>query len=210
MRCGYYLFIFGCFEVISSVAPLQPVRFQAGLTVQSSPFDAGMKTLDEWFQCDQGIKALLGAAESVEKGSEDDVYRIVTAGPAFPGLSVRSENSIRINRLAGPALELHLIDATTSATGARPLVEIFKAAQQKLDMKSINKVSAILIDDRYRIESSVTLSLEMQLPSWVPSIRYLETRGSQAFQRMLDKDCGRLVERFRDEYISWADESDCI
>jgi hypothetical protein len=53
----------------------------------------------------------------------------------------------------------------------------------------------------------VSLDLDMELPSWVPfPVAVLERRGSKAFQGMLDKDCGRLVERFRNEYLVWSQE----
>jgi hypothetical protein len=56
----------------------------------------------------------------------------------------------------------------------------------------------------YQFKSVCSLELDMSLPNWVPAVGIIEKRGSRAFQAMLDKDVGRLIERFRCEFLEWS------
>lgn len=155
---------------------------------------------------------------------QDNTYQITTAGPAFPGLKVQSENRVRVDLktseagAAGSSLSLVLLDSRTVASGPALLVKIFNAAQLNVAVRSTNTVTVVSAYDNNGmaggdgsaggacvVESNVSLDLDMELPSWVPfPVAVLERRGSKAFQGMLDKDCARLVERFRNEYLDWS------
>jgi len=162
---------------------------------------------------------------------QDDTYLLTTAGPAFPGLKVQSENRVRIDYKTnadtsgaessqGPSLSLVLLDSNTEASGPAFLVQIFEAAKLNFEVRSKNTVTVVSAnddecDDNCKangscvIESNVSLDLDMELPSWVPfPVAILERRGSKAFQGMLDKDCARLVQRFRSEYLEWSETQD--
>jgi hypothetical protein len=139
---------------------------------------------------------------------------------------VKSENRVRVDLNtsgvgdAGSSLSLVLLDSRTVASGPALLIKIFEAAQLNVAVRSTNTVTVVSADDSSGVagsnggaglacvvESNVSLDLDMELPSWVPfPVAVLERRGSKAFQGMLDKDCGRLVERFRNEYLVWSQE----
>jgi len=149
---------------------------------------------------------------------QDGLFRITVAGPAFPGLKVQSQNLIRVESgqtEASPFLTLRLLDSSVKATGPKFLVKIFLASQENLSMKSLNTITVSKIplnnemegdNQRYEFKSECSLNLDTTLPSWVPSIGTIERRGSRAFQSMLDKDVGRLVESFRNEFNDWQVE----
>jgi len=141
---------------------------------------------------------------------------------------VQSENRVRIDYKTnsdgsgavspeGSSLSLVLLDSNTEASGPAFLVRIFEAAKLNFEVRSKNTVTVVSADDdecdegsnvdgACVVESNVSLDLDMELPSWVPfPVAVLERRGSKAFQGMLDKDCARLVERFRNEYLEWSE-----
>ena len=97
------------------------------------------------------MATLLGAAETVKRerpepgAAPSETFLITTAGPAFPGLTVSSENKVRIERqspsLASSSssssssssdadtyasLSLVLVDTKLTAKGPRLLVSIFE------------------------------------------------------------------------------------
>lgn len=196
---------------------LKPVRFSATLNTKSAPFLPGKKPVVDWLRKIEAVEILLGAADTIQR-EDQGVFRIVTAGPAFPGLSVFSENFVRVES-SNDSISLTLLDSITTAKGAPPLVAIFRAAQQEMALRSVNEIKIIptendiksdldvVLEGSYQFSSSVVLELDMMLPRWVPQIGMLEKQGSLAFQRMLDKDVARLLEIYRDEYVAWSNEA---
>lgn len=195
---------------------LKPVRFSATLKTKSAPFLPGKKPVVDWLRKIEAVEILLGAADTIQR-EDQGVFRIVTAGPAFPGLSVFSENCVRVE-CSIDSISLTLLDSSTTAKGAPPLVAIFRAAQQEMALRSVNEIKIMpaesdiksnldVLEGSYQFSSSVVLELDMMLPRWVPQIGMLEKQGSLAFQRMLDKDVARLLEKYRDEYVAWSNEA---
>lgn len=80
-----------------------------------------------------------------------------------------------------PSLTLELLDSATVAEGPPFLLKIFEAAQLNMQMTSRNVVSIVPdLEGRWVAKSSVSLNLDMKLPSWIPiPVAVLERRGSQ-------------------------------
>jgi len=82
-------------------------------------------------------------------GVQPDVYRITTAGPAFPGLTVCSENTVRVElddeefKPGPPSLRLRLVESALKANGPKLLVNIFLASQENLEMTSLNTITVV-------------------------------------------------------------------
>jgi hypothetical protein len=227
---------------VSSSSSLKPIKFASSIKCRSSSFSARPdKPLRQWFSEPAAIATLLGAAETVVK-EPNETFRISTRGPAFPGLSVSSENVVRIERplptitllssssssssttsssssssTAAAAkdpetyasLSLVLVDTTLKASGPELLKRIFDATLPDLQLRSLNRVRVVdaLEDSSLAILSEVSLTAELNVPSWVPiPVKLLESRGSAAFQGLLDRDVSRLIEKFKNEYLEWAAE----
>ena len=126
--------------IISATTAIRPIQFQSSIKARSTSFKVcpGNRNLDAWFRNPTACKILLGAAETVTETGVDR-FRITTAGPAFPGLSVRSENDVRIERAAGPSISLILEDTKLMANGPPFLKRIFTASLPELTLYSVNR-----------------------------------------------------------------------
>lgn len=75
----------------------------------------------------------------------------------------------------------------------------------------VNAIEAVSYDsspeESVAILSEVSLSAKLLVPNWVPiPVQLLESRGSSAFQALLDQDVNRLVEKFKNEYLEWRQQ----
>ena len=141
--------------LVRGAAPLKSIKFTSSVKARSTSFNrppgavpGGDRTLRQWFTEPIAMATLLGAAETVKRerpepgAAPSETFLITTAGPAFPGLTVSSENKVRIERqspsLASSSsssssdadtyasLSLVLVDTKLTAKGPRLLVSIFE------------------------------------------------------------------------------------
>ena len=183
------------------------VTFRAGKEICSAPFEPAQssKRLTEWFDRDDALYTLFGAAEKVERCGE--VYCATVPLGTFPGIVVKSVSYFEVERLPEGGYDLTCLNSSSTATGPRFLVRIFDAVQGSAPPRttSTNVLTLKSAEGGAQYFSSkVELSISLSVPSWIPiGTATMEKQGSKALDKMLDSDVAPLIEKFKDKYADW-------
>ena len=183
------------------------VTFRAGKEICSAPFEPAQspKPLAEWFDQDDALYILFGAAEKVERDGE--VYCATVPLGTFPGIVVKSVSYFEVERLPEGGYDLKCLNSTSTATGPKFLVRIFDAVQGNAPPRttSTNVLTLKRAEGGAQyFSSNVELSISLSVPSWIPiGTAAMEKQGSKALDKMLDSDVAPLIEKFKEKYTEW-------
>lgn len=176
------------------------ICFEASKTLSTMPFEKP-DCAASFLQSEASIIALFGEDTAVEnKGG--GIWR--AAIPTnFPGLKVIANNFFIVSSTP-EYLSLELLNSTSTAEGPPFLVRIYDAAQSKPPKTSSkNIVTIVETDEKVRLNSEVSLQIEMEIPSWVPiPAGVLERKGSEALEKMMETDVKPKLDGLRDKLLS--------
>ena len=127
---------------------------------------------------------------------------------AFPGVVVRLVTTMNVALDAeAPALSLTSGESRTEAPGAPGwIAKLFDAIASSTVTDTSNAVTFRDAAGGGRLEavSSVSLSVRLNLPGWVPlPLAQIEKSGSESLQKVLEKDMPAVLASFREGFLAW-------
>lgn len=198
-------------SVRSRPPAMKACTFTGAHEAVSPPFSATRPELAAWIASGEALPLLFSQADGCEQvGAADDgaqTWEIQTP-IAFPGVVVRSVTTMNVALDAeAPALSLTSGESRTEAPGAPGwIAKLFDAIASSTVTDTSNAVTFRDAAGGGRLEavSSVSLSVRLNLPGWVPlPLAQIEKSGSESLQKVLEKDMPAVLASFREGFLAW-------
>uniref|UniRef100_A0A7S2B7R3 Uncharacterized protein n=1 Tax=Octactis speculum TaxID=3111310 RepID=A0A7S2B7R3_9STRA len=128
---------------------------------------------------------------------------------SFPGIQVSTVNRIQTSldtSGVAPTITMDMVSSTSEATGPEFLVRIFNSMQSgNIVPASTNQITVIDAEGKSCIQSEIMLRVDfMDIPNWIPMpINVMESRGSEAFSKLIDDEVMGNLEMFKRGYMEW-------
>jgi hypothetical protein len=142
----------------------------------------------------------------------------IKANLQMPGLKLCSKSTIGVKLVLPdfpnyPEYQFTLLDSELEPSGPRPLVWLFnKLTRYRDKTSSFTRVSVENTKDEKMVFSTdARLEAQIRIPSGILKIlpgnvdlSKFESQGSDAMQKLLEKDLGPALQSFRDSYYEYA------
>ena len=191
---------------------LRELLFAAQAEVLSPPFAVGTRPVGQWFEQEGALRVLMSQAESSVRldagGSGGEQIWEVSTPIQFPGMVARSATTMRV-AIDGAAPEIRMAsgESKTVCEGGPAWARAFLARISEISRtESSNLVEVRDVPGGNKVyASTVKLTVKLDLPPLLPvPVAAFEKAGSDAIQKLLDKDMAPTLSKFRDAYIQWA------
>ncbi|KAL3919275.1 MAG: hypothetical protein SGPRY_005691 [Prymnesium sp.] len=187
------------------------VSFSATRALTSEPLPTQAR-IGEWFERPEAVEALCSMADEFRWLSPEE-FEISTKTP-FPGVVARSVTVMGLRREReeakakdgeAPFLQLTSLSSRTECeSGPQWVRDLFVRILDTTKTSSNNRVSLHRADGLAYVKSDVTLSVEIELPGFLPlPKRRMEREGSKSLQNVLEEQMSPLLGKFREEYLAW-------
>ena len=196
------------------------IAFVAQSEARCEPFAATRaRPLGDWFAQEDALRILMSQAESCRRldedappGSETQRWEVITP-IEFPGMVARSVTpmDIRVDAAADrPTLSISSGASETQCSGGPGWAQALLSRIGEIATTVSSNTVDVQEDEGggltvvSRVKLTVKLSIPtLLLPPFVPAGPF-ERSGSESLQKLLDRDMGTVLGRFREGYLTWA------
>mmetsp|Transcript_10459 Transcript_10459/g.19250 ORF Transcript_10459/g.19250 Transcript_10459/m.19250 type:complete len:277 (-) Transcript_10459:192-1022(-) len=180
------------------------VTFNAKRTITSEPFEATEMGLREWFGKAESIQALCSMADNFREIPPNRVE--VTTRIPFPGIIAKSVSVMEVAKdLEAPSFDMKSAGSkTVCETGPQWVRDLFVRILDVTKTTSDNAVRVTFSGSTARVQSDVTLKVEIEYPGFIPMpVGPMEREGSKSLQGVLDQQMAPVIAKFRSDYLAF-------